>query len=219
MSVNLAHLLKPIVVGLALIAVIAVGQKVTNASTVTYITSGSFNGGGSSITFGSGANLTTITFTGVSSTVDATQSTFASLGQFQTAVSGDGATITPGATFSLNITQTVPSSGSGALPGELFGTVLQNQSRSVVNFSTSFTHINTVFYYLISDQLVLVPPATNNGVTTVQADIIPTPEPATILLLSTGLAGAAGLVRRRRGKAPASYNAPSAATRNLPSDS
>jgi len=173
-----------------------------HATPVTFSTSGSFGGGPSTITFGAGANTTTITFTGVNSTVEANPATFASLGEFQTSVTGSGATITP-TSFTLNITQTAPSGGSAALLATINGTISQNSSTGLVTFSVSSVTIDGVTYSLTNNPLPLVPPSTNNGVTTVQAQITATavPEPATMLLLGTGLAGIAAKARSRRRKA------------------
>ena len=195
---NFATMLKPLALSIALFAIFAAGQTVVKAGPITFSTTGSIGGGGNSMTFGSGGNTTQITFTGVNSTVDANPFTFASLGEFQTVVTGSGAAITPGTTFTLTINQTVPSAGTGFLQATINGTITQNSSTGLVTFSVSSTTINGVTYSLTNNPLPLVPPSTNNGVTSVQAQITAVPEPATMILLGTGLAGAAASIRKRR---------------------
>jgi hypothetical protein len=193
--------MKPYLVAIGLLLFVSLaGARSAKAIPVTYSTAGSFNGGASTITFGAGGNLTTITFTGVSSTVDPAPNpfTFASLGQFQVSTAGSGATITPGTTFTLTITQTAPGAGTGSFPATLTGTIDQNTSTGLVTFTVSSVTINNVTYTLTNNPLPLVPPATNNGITTVQAQISTVPEPTTMLLLGTGLAGVAASVRKRR---------------------
>src|SRR6185436_15727033 len=97
-------------------------------------------------------NALMITFTGLGSTSVNTP-TASSFGNFQTFFSGSGAIAASG-TFTLTITQTVPSAGSDS-------------------FAATFTAvtIGAVTYAITNSPLNLVPPASNNGITTVQGQI------------------------------------------------
>jgi len=110
---------------LALVALLNAGAL--RADTVSFGTTGSFDGGANSITFGSGVNTLTLNFNGLSDTVNDDPFSFINLGQFQTSVTGSGANITSGTTFTLDINQLGPTVGSADLSGTLSGTISQNR--------------------------------------------------------------------------------------------
>jgi hypothetical protein len=157
---------------LAVLAAISFEAVIAQANSVSFDTTGNFNGSGNSITFGAGADTLQINFTGVSMvSLNDTPFTFTSLGQFQTVTTGAGATITSGTTFTLTINQSAPTPGMDDLSATLTGSLKQNQSTSLVTFSISSVTIGQETYDLMNNPLPLVPPATNNGFTSVQARI------------------------------------------------
>jgi hypothetical protein len=198
----------------ALIAGVALLLMAASASAtpITYGTSGAGTGfNGSSALLLNGTNGATLTFATILSN-PISSPTGLSYGEFQllctACTSTTGASFAP-FTFSLMVSQTVPTIGGGTFLGSSSGGTVTSLSNTLVinwspillgpltNNALSGTFGSSMF--TTTNPTILVALGTNNGTTSVQGLVTSTPEPMTFLLIGSGLVGL-GLLRRKARK-------------------
>ena len=201
---NFSTMLKPFAMSIALLAIFAAGQTIAKADPVTVsgTSSGTITGTAANFLSFTGNNFTATTAGGVGSFSGADR-----IGTF-TLLSTAGETPVNG-TFNLNLTFTAPSGINGGQSTTYTATVSGTISTpnvggvSIVfnNPVQTFTFANangSGSFSVTLPNIFVQSGETANLTAGLSGNQTAVPEPATMILLGTGLAGVAARIRKRR---------------------
>ncbi|MDT7542370.1 MAG: hypothetical protein QOE33_2274 [Acidobacteriota bacterium] len=159
-----------------------------NSQTVTYSTTGTFNGGGTSVTFGSGANTVVVSYTPQpTTTVTAIPSISSGFGSFTVTRNGTGASAPSGTSINIKINVDAPYKGYIIMSGSISGSATNATCSLKITFSNISARVRGTLFTLSANPFLMNKPF--GGVSTVTFPVqatVTAPEPERLLITSTG---------------------------------